>query len=362
MERVQRYGSKRLLSAVSSAVARAPRPITARAEPAVIAYLLRVSPDAGVRRLGRLLGQAGDSRSRDAGSSNASAEADLRTHDRDARTSGANVAAGLSAQDRDARSSAVAAAVGLRASDRYARAPGDAMAWSHLRDAGDADEMSLLSEVAVRRVSAPLERVAMGRLADGDPAVAIDAAEVLGRFGAAPAKEALLARLASWRVQWEPQRAQLEGMRRDDALAWQGQLERALMTSIVEGLGWYTDGGEIARLGGQCLSAPCRDYVDSYQRSRAERDGTLTTMMTRAELEGTVDVRFTLLQYAGLSRAELARKLRQLPSDTVLRWRLWAIFASRELWPPEEQAALLDDIDALVQSAGLRLRRDDAAP
>jgi hypothetical protein len=286
MERVQRYGSARLLPSVRAAIARVPRDRSHRAEAASIAYLLRVSPEAGARRLDAVLSRGG-----------------LREYRREWLL--------------------------WAIAERMQMPPASS---------------SNSSTSSTYTLSPQLEGVARAHLGDRDRTIAIDAAQTLSRYGSASAREALQSRLQALRA--EP----LEPGNR----SWQGELERELMDAILKGAAWHTTANEINALGARCLTQECLSF-DSFSLRGEPR---LAAHLLSRTVNGALDVSFSLLQYNGLTRPELDRKLRQLPAGTMLERRIASFNDSFEFWTPEQRAAVADEIDAIVQSAGLQVARD----
>jgi hypothetical protein len=114
-------------------------------------------------------------------------------------------------------------------------------------------------------MSPALERLAIEYLAS--PAVPIKrgAAEVLGKYGSAAAKEPLWKTMEYFRSWWNGRERQLP---MDSAGQENLQLERALRIALAQADAWVLTEAELNRLLGLCSSEWCRQEVTEWLRSR----------------------------------------------------------------------------------------------
>jgi hypothetical protein len=115
-------------------------------------------------------------------------------------------------------------------------------------------------------MSPALERLAIEYLAS--PAAVLikrGAAEVLGKYGSAAAKEPLWKTMESFRAWWKGREQQLST---DSAGQENMQLERALRIALAQADAWVLTEAELYRLLGLCSSEWCRQEVAGWQQSR----------------------------------------------------------------------------------------------
>jgi hypothetical protein len=115
-------------------------------------------------------------------------------------------------------------------------------------------------------MSPALERLAIEYLAS-PAAVPIKrgAAEVLGKYGSAAAKEPLWKTMESFRSWWKGREKQLST---DSPGQENMQLERALRIALAQADAWVLTEAELNRLLGLCSSEWCRQEVAGWQQSR----------------------------------------------------------------------------------------------
>lgn len=112
-------------------------------------------------------------------------------------------------------------------------------------------------------MSPALERLAIGHLTSGIVAVKRGAAEVLGKYGSAAAKEPLWQAMEYFRSWWKD--------REPDLLKPVGQesaiLEHALRIALAQAAGWSLDQSELRRLLALCSTGECRQSVEDWMRN-----------------------------------------------------------------------------------------------
>ncbi len=227
------------------------------------------------------------------------------------------------AQMQDSTTEPALLAYFLRVQSDY----GDAMLHQELRHwLGRGMQETLLSDVALVRYNAALERYALGELDSPDPGVVADAARTLGQYGSASTEAALWARLRQ----------------RDADLKSRAVVEQGLVTALATGQGWYTSPAKLRTIRSLCLTSEAQQEID----------GLLSQLGT-----GPVNINYetgtvgygAIGQYNSRGSAAFLAKLAQFPSGTAFLWQ------DIGYGPDEEQ--IFQQAQAVARAHGSSVRR-----
>jgi hypothetical protein len=203
---------------------------------------------------------------------------------------------------------------------------------------------SLLTHVGVLRAGPELERAALSSLDDPDPELAADAAKVLGWYGSASARDALLGRFERWQREWAGRENELVARDEREFMTPPAFLETALLRSLAYSPAWLADPPLLERLRGLCVTKSCRREAASI----LERFGPVVTAYFNSP--GGDFSYGSLSQYAVLTWEGLKQKAAQFPKGTAFTWRSDSPGAERE-----ERA--FAELKAHLERAGMRLTR-----
>ncbi len=173
---------------------------------------------------------------------------------------------------------------------------------------------SLLTDVARLRASPELERIALATLGDPDPAPASDAATMLGGYGSAGARDALLRRFEDWREEWAGRERELIALDESDPLKSQSRVESALRLALTSPRGWLADREMLEKVRSLCVTKGCAGEADSALK----QFGTNITVYLNP-LDGSVSSA-SLAQYNNISWEALKEKAAQFPKGTTFKW------------------------------------------
>lgn len=173
----------------------------------------------------------------------------------------------------------------------------------------------LLTDVARLHMSDELERIAVTSLDDPDPELAAAAAGVLGSYGSAAARDALLHRFERWHEEWAGREKELLAQDESDVAAQaQTRVEAALVHALASSPAWLADKELLERLRQLCVTKNCVGEADSALK----QTGTLITVFFNP-MDGSV-MDASLAQYNVISWAVLKEKVRQFPKGTTFKW------------------------------------------
>jgi hypothetical protein len=183
-----------------------------------------------------------------------------------------------------------------------------------LERALDARRHSLLFEVARIHYDPLLEELAIRQLSDPDPEVALDAANLLAKYGSAEAEQPLWRRYEAWSREWSGRAAELRpvlGERNPNE--WHANLGQGLAQALATGQGWLADQAKLRRILALTVTPGMKremeQCLDAWSRS------------SRQILFVPVDPpTFNLAQYNSLSLDALKAKLTQFPEGTEFYW------------------------------------------
>jgi hypothetical protein len=203
----------------------------------------------------------------------------------------------------------------------------------------------VLNDVARLRMSPVVEAVAIASLDDPVPEVVSSAAEMLGRFGSAAAREPLRARFERWHQAWDGRQEELRyRTTQDRANAAQGMLEGTLFQALARGQAWLADERDLRELRSLCVTDNCRTQAD-YITTAAD-----DTRITIVRVEEPADSLVMLAQYQLNSIAALEQKLTQYPKGT--RFTLDVQSLDSRL-----SSRVVAELAAFADAKGITLRR-----
>lgn len=172
----------------------------------------------------------------------------------------------------------------------------------------------LLKEVSELHMSRELERVAAASLDDPDAELAANAAAVLGLYGSAEARDALLRRFERWHGDWAGREKELNAQNESDPSAAQARTEEALLRALTTSPAWLADGEMLDRLRLLCVTKNCLREAESARG----QFGTAITVFFNV-MDGSVS-HATLAQYNSISWERLKAKAAQFPKGTTFTW------------------------------------------
>jgi HEAT repeat protein len=173
---------------------------------------------------------------------------------------------------------------------------------------------SLLVEVASMHYDPLLEELAIRRLSDPDPEVALDAANLLGKYGSAEAEPPLWRRYEAWSREWSGRAAELRHVfGEQNPNEWHANLGQSLAQALATGQGWLADQAKLQRIlalsvtpGMKQQMEQCLDAWSHHTRQIIFSPGNPPS--------------FDLAQYRSLSLDALKAKLAQFPEGTAFYW------------------------------------------
>jgi hypothetical protein len=172
----------------------------------------------------------------------------------------------------------------------------------------------LFRDVARGRMSRELEALAVASLDDPDPALASDAAGVLGQHGSAEARDALLGRFEGWHEEWAGREKELASRNAGDPMAAPSRVESALLHALATSPAWLADAAMLEMLRSLCVTKNCADEAGSEIR----QFGASVTVFFGLADEGAA--RASVAQYSDIPWAALKEKLLQFPKGTTFHW------------------------------------------
>ena len=204
---------------------------------------------------------------------------------------------------------------------------------------------TVLNDVARRRMSPVVEPSAIASLDDPVPEVVGSAAEMLGRFGSAAAREPLRARFERWHQALDGRQEELRyRTTQDRANAAQGMLEGTLFQALARGQAWLADERDLRELRSLCVTDNCRTQAD-YIITAAD-----DTRITIVRVEEPDDSLVMLAQYQLNSIAALEQKLAQYPKGTRFTLDVQSLDA-------RTSSAIVAALTKFAEAQGITLRR-----
>ncbi len=170
----------------------------------------------------------------------------------------------------------------------------------------------LLTSVAGLHMSRELQAVAVASL--DDPALTADAAEMLGSYGSAETRDALLRRFESWHEEWAGREKELSAQNESDPMAAQSRAEAALFHALANAPAWLADKELLEKIRPLCVTKICLGEA----QTALGQVGTSVTVFFNA-VDGSVSSA-SRAQYNVISWARLKEKLTQFPKGTTFKW------------------------------------------
>lgn len=202
----------------------------------------------------------------------------------------------------------------------------------------------LLPDVARLHMSQSLESVAIKSLDDPDAELAASAAGMLGDYGSAGARDALLRRLESWHAEWAGREKELNARDEADISKSPSRVEAALVHALATSPAWLADQELLERVRQLCVTKGCLREADSALK---QFDTSVTVFFN--PLDGSA-LHASLAQYNAISWAALKEKLAQFPKGTTFQWH--SDSAGTEA---EERA--FKELKEYLEKAGMKLTR-----
>ncbi|MFL6335303.1 MAG: hypothetical protein ACJ754_18480 [Pyrinomonadaceae bacterium] len=203
---------------------------------------------------------------------------------------------------------------------------------------------SLLTDVAGLHMSRELERVAAASLDDPDAELAANAAGMLGGYGSAEVRDALLRRFERWHGDWAGREKELNAQNESDPPVAQARVEEALLHALTSSHAWLADGEMLDKLRLLCVTKNCLREAESARG----QFGTAITVFFNV-LDGSVSSA-TLAQYNSISWESLKAKAAQFPKGTTFTW-------SSDSPGTEAEGRAFGELKEHLEKAGLKLIR-----
>lgn len=203
---------------------------------------------------------------------------------------------------------------------------------------------SLLTEAAGLHMSQELERAAVASLDDPDPALAANASGMLGAYGSAEARGALLRRFERWHDDWAGREKELNAQNESDPLAAQSRTEEALLRALTSSPAWLADREMLEKLRLLCVTKNCLREAESALR----QFGTAITVYFNL-LDGSVSSA-ALAQYNVMPWERLKEKVTQFPKGTTFTW-------TSDSPGTEAEARAFSELKEHLEKAGMKLTR-----
>lgn len=178
-----------------------------------------------------------------------------------------------------------------------------------------------------------LEDIGIRSLDDPDPQVAQTAATMLGKYGSAAAKPALLQRFKQWSAEWAGQEEDLNltfAEHSGDRI-YQLGLGQSLAQALATGKSWLADAGTLERLSQLTKVRGVRDQLNGYLKIWQNQP--LVISVSENPPSG---FELRVAQYEFHSMDDLEAKLSQFPAGTKF------VIASSPTPRPEENYALAE--------------------
>ena len=192
--------------------------------------------------------------------------------------------------------------------------------------------------------SRELERAAFASLDDPDPALAANAAGMLGGYGSAEARDALLRRFERWHEEWAGREAELRAQGESDPAAAQSRVEESLLRALTSSPAWLADRELLEKLRRLCVTKNCLGEADSA----LEQFGTAINVYFNAADES--GPRASLAQYNLISWEALKEKAAQFPKGTTFTW-------GSDSPGTEAEERAFNELKDYLERAGLKLTR-----
>jgi hypothetical protein len=202
----------------------------------------------------------------------------------------------------------------------------------------------LLTDVAKLRASRELEPIALASLDDPDPELASDAASMLGSYGSADARDALLRRFERWHEEWAGREKELSAQDEKDISKSQKRVEAALVHALANSPAWLADKELLERLRQLCVTKTCAGEADSALR---QFDTSVTVFFDPTD--GSV-MHASLAQYNVISWAALKEKVTQFPKGTTFKW-------NSDSPGSEADGRAFAELKEYLEKAGMKLTR-----
>jgi hypothetical protein len=170
----------------------------------------------------------------------------------------------------------------------------------------------LLTSVAGFHMNRELQAVAVASL--DDTALTADAAEMLGNYGSAETRDALLRRFESWHEEWAGREKELSAQNESEPLAAQTRAEAALLHALASAPAWLADKEMLEMIRTLCVTKNCLGEA----QTALGQVGTSVTVFFNAT-DGSVSSA-SLAQYNAISWEKLKEKLTQFPKGTTFTW------------------------------------------
>jgi hypothetical protein len=206
----------------------------------------------------------------------------------------------------------------------------------------------VLQGVAPRHMNREFEEVATAALDDADSLVVVDAAQVLGGFGSAAARDSLLHRFERWHEEWAGRAKELSALDDKDIAASPSRAEAALLHALATAPAWLADSSMLERLRSLCVTESCVREAESL---RGQFGTSVTVFFAGGEVVSDVSV----AQYNSISWTALKEKLLQFPEGTAFEW-------NSDAPGTEAEARAFAELKEHLEKAGMKLarRRDDS--
>jgi hypothetical protein len=200
----------------------------------------------------------------------------------------------------------------------------------------------LLTSVAGLHMNRELQAVAVASL--DDPALTADAAEMLGNYGSAETRDALLRRFESWHEEWAGREKELNARNESEPQAAQSRAEAALMHALASAPAWLADKDLLEKIRPLCVTKNC---LREAQTALGQVGASVTVFFNA--VDGSVS-NASLAQYNVISWARLKEKLTQFPKGTTFTW-------SSDSPGTEAESRAFDELKEYLKNFDMKLIR-----
>jgi hypothetical protein len=171
---------------------------------------------------------------------------------------------------------------------------------------------SVLADISAIHYDPLLEHIAIRALDDPDHEVAVQAAEILGRFGSAAAESALWQRYETWCKRWSEHESELNLTAVAARYEPKSDLDVgiSLVRAISTGKGWLTDQAKLQRLAAISKVPAIHHELNNYLRPWRQPPLLLSVYSCAQRFDAHV------AQYQLSSLDALKEKLSQFPAGT----------------------------------------------
>jgi hypothetical protein len=207
----------------------------------------------------------------------------------------------------------------------------------------------LLTAVATPESADRLQAIAIQNLDNPDPAVAADAAKMLGAYGSPEVEWVLQQRLQQFYSEWKDHADDLcyrPGAANTNIA--QGQFESALVDSLVHGISWLPNKSQLQEIESHCLTPNSLNVV-AASRMRWGEDAAVFVSLADEH-----PPMWRIGDFNVKSLDQLERKMSQFPLGTRF---LWQTTAAEDPDYERQYESIFTELQQFASGKGMRLER-----